>query len=137
VSRYLTASGPGLRANRLASERDSGLRHGQLLRLALPCHAGARGRDGLGLPEKADTADRSDDCHLGSAQNQHSLGEFPHFLLLIEDAPSLLPRRTFRNSSSLLLWASGQYVLDKRRDQCFYDVSSIFRQQICQRETQG
>jgi hypothetical protein len=79
VAHYLTASGPSLRANRLAGDRDSALRPAQLLRLALPCHAGARGRDGLGLPEKANTADRSDNCHLGSAQNQHSLGEFPHF----------------------------------------------------------
>jgi hypothetical protein len=42
------------------------------------------------LANEADTADRSNDRHRASARNQNPLGEFPHYLLLIEDAPSLL-----------------------------------------------
>jgi hypothetical protein len=47
-------------------------------------------------------------------------------LLLIEDAPSLLPENVLEIREFWLLRASCQYVLDIRQDQCFYDVSTMF-----------
>jgi hypothetical protein len=66
------------------------VRRGDLPRLAQRCRTDAGGGVGLGFGKEVDTADRSNECHLGSARNQNPLREFPHFLLLVEDAPSLL-----------------------------------------------
>ena len=90
VWRDLTATGPGLRPCWLADDRHPGVRPGDLRRLAVPCRADAGGGVSLGFVKEIDTADRSHDCQLGSARNENPLREFPHFLLLIEDAPSLL-----------------------------------------------
>jgi hypothetical protein len=90
VWRNLTATDPGLRPEWLAHDRRSDVRSGDLRRLAQPCGTDAGGGVSLGFAEEVDTADRSNKCHLGSACNQNPPHEFPHFLLLVEDAPSLL-----------------------------------------------